>query len=105
MELTREHTCGTVFLINAIVTTKDGGQTLCPAQLHMRLCGEICHAASRASTGSCQEQSETNQLAIDVSEGAIAREAIDPNTVVNVVISFREIPLNICERQDGVRDS
>lgn len=104
MELTREHACGTVFLINAIVATKDGGQTRCPAQLHMRLCGEICHATSRASTGSCLEQSETDQLAINVSEGAIAREAINPKTVVNVAVSIKEIPLNICECQDCARD-
>lgn len=100
MEHTREHTCGTVFLLNATVTTKNAEQTQYPVQPRMLFCGEICHATSRASRGSCLTVSETNILAVVVSQEVIAQRAIDPDTVKNVSISIEEIPLNICERQD-----
>lgn len=101
MELTREHACGTAFLFKATVTTKEGEQMPYPAQLHLMHCGEICHATSRAGTGSCLNKREILELAIAASESVIAQQGIDPNAVEKVIISSEEISMNICERQNS----
>jgi hypothetical protein len=100
-----ERTCGTLILINTTVKTLDGELVQCPAQPQVIFCERNCHAALRASTGSGLSTTETQNVAVIASEGVIAREAIDPNTVLSVAVSMDEHQINLCEQDVCAEDN